>query len=98
MVVHGPYHPPRCDDPSNKKRRRKPVYKITIHGFERVQQVACLLWPWLGAVKREQFRATLTTYLEHRNAGYERARLAYQAAGRKRALQRWGDRRVGVAV
>ncbi len=30
------------------------MYRISVNGFERVQFVIALMWPWLGGVKRDQ--------------------------------------------
>lgn len=41
---------------------RKPTYCWTLHGFERVQAAAAALWPWMGRVKRDQYRKIAEKY------------------------------------
>lgn len=53
-VVGGPYTP--------KKTNHNLVYLFYVHGFERVQAIICLLWPWLSPVKRKQVKRTLHEY------------------------------------
>lgn len=40
-------------------------YSVQVLGYENVQFVACVLWPWLGPHKRRQFAQVLTAH----NAG-----------------------------
>lgn len=40
-------------------RNGKGIYVYRTNGFERVQQVACCLWPFLGPIKRTQFLKAL---------------------------------------
>jgi|SRR5579864_6222174 len=47
--VNGPY----------KTRVGRPLFTLSITGFQSVQYLACLLWPWLSPVKRSQFKLAL---------------------------------------
>ncbi|MGQ0670419.1 MAG: hypothetical protein ACT4PO_12210, partial [Actinomycetota bacterium] len=48
----------RDDSPPRKPHhKQKWVYRATCH--EDIQQLACLLWKWLGPRRREQFRVAL---------------------------------------
>jgi len=38
---------------------KKPWWQVSVNGFEKPQQVACLLWPWLGLRRRTQIVNTL---------------------------------------
>jgi hypothetical protein len=49
--IRGPYGP--------YSYSKRPFFIWTISGFERVQALAALLWPWLGTVKRAQFQEAL---------------------------------------
>jgi hypothetical protein len=39
--------------------KRRPVYKFVAGSFHDVQAICAMLWPWLGSVKREQFKRAL---------------------------------------
>lgn len=58
-------------------QRRKPVWSWQVSNYECVVQVLCLLWPWLGDVKRDQGTEVLRRYLAGQSdrrrslAGYE---------------------------
>lgn len=52
--VRGPYKP--------KNPNGKPYWIWSVGAYETAQHVAAVLWPWLGSVKREQFKTTLTGY------------------------------------
>jgi len=41
---------------------KKLPYHLTVHGFDNVQAVMEMLWPWLGAIKKEQARKVLAEY------------------------------------
>lgn len=47
--INGPY----------KRKGRKPNYRFVVNGFEHVQAIAALLWPWLSTVKRKQAARTI---------------------------------------
>lgn len=40
----------------------KPVYKVRISGYEKVQALLSMCWPWLSNTKRVQASAILTEY------------------------------------
>ncbi len=40
-------------------RAKKPMYQWRVSGFERVQAVTAMLWPWLSEAKRDQVRSVL---------------------------------------
>lgn len=48
--------------PFKVKGRRKPKWRYFASGFEAVQAVLAMLWPWLGPVKRQQARNALFAY------------------------------------
>ena len=50
--LKGPY--PGYNNPA-----RNPHYRLNIHGFEKIQAILAMLWPWLGRVKKEQFKLAL---------------------------------------
>lgn len=59
--VRGPYQVPG----------RKPIYRYEIARVEHIQAFAAMLWPWLGDVKREDFRRVLSEWAAaHRPRGY----------------------------
>lgn len=39
----------------------KPRWQYRVSGFERVQAIVAMLWPWLSSVKREQARDAIIT-------------------------------------
>lgn len=53
-AVSGPY--------ATMNPRARPYYVWRANDFEKAQQVACLLWPWLHEVKRAQFAAAFAAY------------------------------------
>lgn len=49
------------------------ISKLQIYTYETVQQLTCLLWPWLGTVKKQQFSTNLKTFLiEYQVFGWTR--------------------------
>lgn len=54
LKVRGPYKK------INPKGR--PAYQLGGTGIETIQFVMCLLWPWLGEVKRQQFSSVVTEF------------------------------------
>lgn len=44
------------------KNQKLVRYQWEVNGFEKVQAVAAMLWPWLGRVKRAQFGKILAAY------------------------------------
>lgn len=44
----------------------KNQYNLRFSSFEKTQYIICLLWPWLGTLKRDQYRRILKEYLENR--------------------------------
>lgn len=46
--IYGPYERRETD------LSRSPYWNYRAHGFERVQAITAMLWPWLGPAKREQ--------------------------------------------
>ena len=50
-VINGPFIP--------KQGQVKPQYKYRVSGFERVQAIISMLWPWLCDNKRKQARVAL---------------------------------------
>jgi hypothetical protein len=69
---------------------KKPMYKWRVSGFERVQAVAAMLWPWLSEAKRSQVRIVLKN-------GYHPSRLSARKGrqdwARNAALTRTRDSR-----
>ena len=41
------------------KKRWRPYMRFQVSGFQNVQAVVSLLWPWLGEVKRQQAEGAL---------------------------------------
>lgn len=35
------------------------IYRWAVYGFEKTQFLACVMWPWLGTVKKEQWKSAL---------------------------------------
>ena len=56
--VHGPYPP--------AKNQNLIRWTWEANGYEHTRLIAEYLWPYLGAVKREQFQHVLKTHLETR--------------------------------
>lgn len=52
----------RVNGPWAKSRGYRPQYAYQIHGFEAVQAVIAMLWPWLGETKREQASRRLLAF------------------------------------
>ena len=48
--------------PYNKKSAAQLYYQLDITGFEEVQAVVAMLWPWLSSVKRQQAEKALEAY------------------------------------
>ena len=40
-------------------RTTKQQWVLSVYGIEKVQAVAAMVWPWLGQVKRAQYRRAL---------------------------------------
>src|SRR3990170_4925728 len=40
-----------------------PQYHIIAYGIEQVQHVAASIWPWLGDVKRDQYKSVLSEWI-----------------------------------
>jgi hypothetical protein len=59
--IYGPYRP------KSDKAKRKPYKQFHIDKFETVQQVVCMVWPWLSRPKKEQIKKMMTGYLEYCN-------------------------------
>lgn len=56
-TIRGPY--------THKARpKQRPFYVYDALGFENTQHCLCVLWPWLGAVKREQARSALRAWMQ----------------------------------
>lgn len=53
--------------PSLNKGNRRPIYTWRCQRFEDIQQVLCLLWPWLTPHKKEQAKAAFQTYFNNGN-------------------------------
>ena len=51
--IGGPY------GPYPTKVSRKPVWRLQLNGYEKVQGAIALLWEWLGPVKRAQAKQAL---------------------------------------
>lgn len=43
-----------------------PMWRWNTTTFEQAQYVMCLLWPWLGEVKKEQYERVVKEYLNNR--------------------------------
>ena len=46
---------------------RKPAYKVRISGYERVQALTAMCWPWLSDTKRQQAASALISARENNN-------------------------------
>jgi hypothetical protein len=55
--MYGPYR--------SSVNGRRPYKQLHFDTFERVQNVACRLWPWLSRPKKDQFKAALLAYHEY---------------------------------
>ena len=44
----------------------QPQWTFVAHGFEKVQVIVCMLWPWLGEAKRNQYRSALRKMMRGR--------------------------------
>lgn len=53
------------------------MWRIDVNGFERVQFVIALMWPWLGAVKREQASIVMVRARELPGRGHPRRTCPY---------------------
>ena len=51
--------------PYNKKSANQPYYQLHVIGFEKVQAVVAMLWPWLCSIKRQQAKKALETCKEY---------------------------------
>ena len=43
-------------------KQGNPAYYYRVNGYEKVKEVAILLWPWLSPVKRAQAKRVLKAY------------------------------------
>jgi len=50
--VRGPY--------KKKTPRHQKSYIYDAYGFEKSQAIMCMLWNWLGSIKKEQFKKAMT--------------------------------------
>ena len=57
--IYGPYRP------KTVKTARKPYKQFHVDKFESVQQVVCMLWPWLSAPKKAQAKHMLLEYSKY---------------------------------
>ena len=53
----GPYGPYRIST-------SRPIYRLRVDNFEKVQQVMAMVWPWLGEVKRSEAITALDLHRE----------------------------------
>lgn len=53
--IKGPY--------KNKNPNSQPFYVYVATSFEEVQAIVCMLWPWLGPLKRQQAKDALHGWL-----------------------------------
>lgn len=60
--IYGPYDPHPTSDGIS------PFYNYRAHGIVRVQAIAAMLWPWLGATKRAQATRVLEQARRHSRA------------------------------
>lgn len=56
-VIRGPLE--------NNGSNSSPYYAFSIDGHHRVQHAMCLMWNWLGSVKKEAFIKAANTYLNY---------------------------------
>lgn len=54
--IIGPFNP--------KTENSKPYYAMRVEGFEKVQNLFCSLWPWLGSEKKEKYVQAARKYLD----------------------------------
>lgn len=59
--VKGPY--------TTKGPTHKPVYVFGVYGFEKVQAIIAMLWPWLTEPKRRQASGRLSAFVARVRAG-----------------------------
>lgn len=50
--MHGPYR-------AKSRPNSQGAFQVNFDGFENVQALMALLWPWLGSIKRAQFQRVL---------------------------------------
>ena len=43
-----------------------PAYSFEVNGFEKVQAIYTMVWPWLGDVKRQQYLDSMGEYIQNR--------------------------------
>lgn len=55
--VRGPY--------PAKRKNESAIWQFSTASFESVQAIMCMLWPWLGTVKRQQFLKAMREVREH---------------------------------
>lgn len=53
-AIAGPY---KITNPNGN-----PHWRLNIHGFEKIQAILAMLWPWLGRIKKEQFKLAIVTW------------------------------------
>ena len=56
-VIYGPYY--------NRANTDSPYYQCSVGGFEKIQAIVALLWPWLSTAKRNQAKRVLAKGLEY---------------------------------
>ncbi|MGH9891326.1 MAG: hypothetical protein ACREA0_04965 [bacterium] len=64
--VYGPY------TSAGRSYRKKPQYVFTTSGFEEMQAILAMLWPWLSSRRRLTAMALLDDYLNYYICGCER--------------------------
>jgi len=52
--IYGPY--------KRENPRARPLSYWTVCGYEKVQAVACMLWPWLSRRRKDQLKTALVSY------------------------------------
>jgi hypothetical protein len=60
-VIRGPYQYPRASRPNSR-----PQFQWSVVGYQPVLRLARILWPYLGTVKRDQFKRILQAHLAWR--------------------------------
>jgi hypothetical protein len=66
-VVNGPYV-----YKDKKVPNRKPSWYWSIRGFERVQAIGAMFWPWLGIRRKTTFKEIMANEHQLRPAGAEK--------------------------
>lgn len=74
----------------------KPRWIYSAYGLDKVQHIMCILWEYLGVIKRNQFKNTINRYTEAYNLGMNKTTEENKKERRKRQIIR--DRRINIGI